>query len=293
MKKNLTKILLATGAVFSFGTSIVSAAEIPPSPDSANVDTERLKAVETLVNGATDKSDKKNFYFSIEGRYFAPHMNINVQSDKIHYKNGSVGLKEDLGFGDDKAPEVILRYKRFTMDYIRVNGEGDREFTKANPLLFGGVNLRGNVHSKSDFQYLKLQITNPITEKWGSGFDWSYGITGIYWKGKATGKAVSYNEDIDGQTKTESEEVGVPVPTFGIGGHAKLYDNINAYAHISGLPLGSYGHFYDFEAGLRLNPTDRLGIDIGYRKIHANIHHKNDNGKFNLQGAYAGIRYDF
>ena len=290
MKKNLIKILLATGVLCSFCTTTALAAD---NSAPTRTDTDRLKAAETLINGATDESDKKNFKFSIEGRYFAPHMDIKVQSDKIRYKDGSVGLKDDLGFGNDKAPEIILRYKRFTMDYIRVSGEGDREFTKANPLLFGGTKLRGNVHSKSEFHYLKLQITNPISEKWGSGFDWSYGLTGIYWKGKATGKAVSSNSSINGQTRTESEKAGAPVPTLGIGGHAKLWDNLNAYAHISGLPLGGYGHFYDFEAGIRYNPTDRLGIDIGYRKIHANIKHKNDHGTFNLQGPYAGIRYDF
>ncbi len=260
-----------------------------PSPTHA--DTERLKAAETLINGATEESDKKVFKFSIEGRYFAPHMDIKVQSDKIRYRDGSVGLKDDLGFGNDKAPELIFRYKRFTMDYIRVHG--DRIFTRANPLLFGGTNLRGNVHSKSDFHYLKLQITNPITEKWNSGVDWSYGVTGIYWKGSATGTAVSTRQDLNNQTRTESEKIGVPVPTLGIGGHTQLWDNLKAYAHISGMYFGGYGHFYDFEAGIRYNPHERLGIDIGYRKIHANIKHKNDHGTFNLQGPYGGIRYEF
>ena len=251
-----------------------------------------MEEAEQIVNGATDESEKK-FNFSIEGRFFAPHMDIKVQSDKIKYRDGSVGLKDDLGFGDDKAPEVILRYKRFTMDYIHVHGAGNREFTKASPLLFGGVNLRGNIHSQSDFHYLKLQITNPVNKHYGSGIDWSYGLTGIYWKGSAEGTPVSENESISKKSITKTEEVGVPVPTLGIGGHAKLYDNINAYAHISGLPLGGYGHFYDFEAGIRFNPTDRFGIDIGYRKIHVNVKHKKDHGTFNLQGYFAGIRYDF
>ena len=114
MKKNLLKILLVTGAVCSLGTTTATAAEPPPTYSPTHVDTERLKAAETLINGADDENDKKVFKFSIEGRYFAPHMDIKVQSDKIRYKDGSVGLKDDLGFGNDKAPELILRYKRFT-----------------------------------------------------------------------------------------------------------------------------------------------------------------------------------
>ena len=195
----------------------------PPSVySSTQSDTERLKAAETLINGASEESDQKKFNFSIEGRYFAPHMDIKVKSDKIRYQDGEVGLKDDLGFGNDKAPELILRYKRFTMDYIHVHGAGDRVFTRANPLLFGGANLRGNVHSQSDFHYLKLQITNPINEHYGSGFDWSYGVTGIYWRGSAEGTAVSTNKSLNGKQRRESEKIGVPVPTLGIGGHVKL-----------------------------------------------------------------------
>lgn len=279
MLKNLTKFILTTGAVFSFGAN-VSAAEVNPTP------VEELP--EYLVNGVAHDVAQKIFPFSIEGIYFSPHMDINVKSDKIRYRDGSVGLKSDLGFGNDKAPEVILRYKRFTMDYIRVHGTGEREFTKAAPLLFGGTNLRGTVNSDSEFHYLKLQITNPIVSAFGSGVDWSYGITGIYWKGSAEGTEIDTGRNIH-----KSEKFGAPVPTLGIGAHASLLPEIKAYAQISGLPLGGYGHFYDFEAGVRYNPTDFLGIDVGYRKIHANIKHKNDSGNFTLSGPYAGLRFDF
>ena len=283
MLKKLTKFLLTAGAVFSFGAT-VSAAEVNPAP----VENENVELPEYLVKGVAHDVAQKIFPFSIEGRYFSPHMDINVKSDKIRYRDGSVGLKSDLGFGNDNAPEVILRYKRFTMDYIRVHGTGERTFTKAEPLLFGGTNLRGTVNSDSEFHYLKLQITNPIVSAFGSGVDWSYGLTGIFWKGSAEGTEVGTGRNIH-----KSEKFAAPVPTLGIGAHASLLPEIKAYAHISGLPLGGYGHFYDFEAGIRYNPTDFLGIDVGYRKIHANIKHKNDSGNFTLSGPYAGLRFDF
>ncbi len=276
MNNKIKKFLLMTGAVFSLSTT-VSAAE-----------NENLQEAETLVNGVIHDVTQKILPISVEARFFAPHMDINVKSDKIRYRDGSVGLKNDLGFGNDNAPELIFRYKRFTADYIHVHGTGEREFTKAHPLLFGGANLRGTVDSQSDFHYLKLQITNPIVSAFGSGVDWSYGLTGIYWKGSAKG-----TDTRTGRSINESEEYGVPVPTLGIGAHASLLPEIKAYAHISGLPLGGYGHFYDFEAGIRYNPIENLGIDIGYRRIHANIKHKDDSGNFTLNGPYFGLRYDF
>lgn len=289
MKK---KFLLMTGAILAF-CATVSAAEVDTKETPLAVDYEKLKEAESIVNGVSDDSQKKKRNFSIEARYFSPHMDINVKSDRIKYRDGSVGLKRDLGFGNDKAPEIILRYKRFTMDYFRVHGTGDREFTKANPLLFGGTNLRGNVHSENEFNYLKLQITNPIAAKWGSGFDWSYGITGIYWKGTASGTAVSTSSNIDGRTMKKSEDLAAALPTLGIGAHAQLLPEVTAYAHISGIVAGSYGHFYDYELGVRYNPSEAIGVDIGYRKIHANVKHKNDKGNFTLKGLYAGVRFDF
>ena len=112
MKKNLLKILLATGVLCSFGTAAATTSEMPTAYSSTYTDTDCLKAAETLINGATDETDKKVFKFSIEGRYFSPHMDIKVKSDKIRYRDGSVGLKDDLGFGNDKAPEIILHYRK-------------------------------------------------------------------------------------------------------------------------------------------------------------------------------------
>ena len=70
-------------------------------------------------------------------------------------------------------------------------------------------------------------------------------------------------------------------------------ETFKIYAHISGLPLGGYGHFYDFEAGLNYNPIENLGITAGYRRIDANVHHDDDSGNFRMNGPFAGVRYSF
>ena len=65
MLKNLSKFPLIAGAVFSFCTT-VSAAEVNPAP------VEELP--EYLVNGVAHDAAQKIFPFSIEGRFFSPHM---------------------------------------------------------------------------------------------------------------------------------------------------------------------------------------------------------------------------
>ena len=276
MKLDTKKFLitaLATITFFTSANSIIAAEEVE-KPDN-------------LVAGISDEKNQKDHAFSVEARYFSPHFDAQVQSDKIHYNGGTVGLKDNLGFGNDKAPEFILRYKHLTLDYIRLSGNGDRVFSGTDVLTYGGTRLHGQLHSKSELHYLKLNVTNNIKSVDGNGFDWSYGITGMFWKGKVSGTNTA------GRSEQRSEDYGVPVPTVGVGGHVKLWDNLNAFAHISGLPLGGYGHFYDFEVGLRFKPTENFGVTAGFRRIHAKVHHKEDNGEFTMNGPYFGLRADF
>ena len=285
-KKKLNKFLITALAAtvisylpFTGGENLIFAAETV-ADDVQTQDT-------ALVMGVSDEVTKKIFPFSVEARFFSPHFNANVKSDKISYNGGSVNLKDDLGFGNNNAPEIILRYKRFTMDYFCVKGSGDKTFSGRDVLTFGGSRYRGTVNSDSELHYLKLNITNPIISKLGTGLDWSYGITGMYWKGSVDG------QDIRGRHESRSEEYAVPIPTLGIGVHTELLPELKAYANISGLYAGHYGHFYDFEAGIRYNPTERFGITAGYRKIDVKVEHKNDHGKMTLNGPFAGLRFDF
>ncbi|MBQ7704959.1 MAG: hypothetical protein IJT73_06005 [Selenomonadaceae bacterium] len=293
MKENLAKILLATGIIFSSTTATTFAAETenqPEPPKKINIPIERkeVEPPEFLVKGAIKDLTQKILPISVEARYFVPHMDLQVKSDSIFYNGGEVGLKGDLGFGNDNAPEVIFRYKRFTADYFTIHGTGDRNFSGSDVLTFGGGRYHGDTHSQSDLHYLKLQVTNPVISVLGSGVDWSYGLSGIYWKGKVSGTEVGTGNSI-----SSTKEFGAPIPTLGIGAHASLLDTLLFNVHLSGLPLGGHGHFYDFEAGLRYNPLDLLSISLGYRKIHANIKYHDDSGTLDLDGPYAGLRFDF
>ena len=232
-----------------------------------------------IVGGVIRDTAQKIFPFSVEARFYAPHFNAKVKSNKIHYNGGEVGLKDNLGFNNDNAPELIFRYKRFTADYIHVHGTGNTNLS--GNLKFGGVDFAGNVRSQSDLNYLKLTVNNPIISVLGSGVDWSYGLTGIHWKGK-----------VRDNNNNKSKEYGAPIPNIGIGAHAALLPSLSVYANISGLPLGGYGHYYDLEAGLRFTPLEILGITAGFRKIDVTLKHDDDSAKLKLNGPYAGLRVD-
>lgn len=238
-----------------------------------------------------DKDRFKDAPFSIEARYFAPHFDAKVESDKIRYNGGKVGLKDNLGFGNDKAPELIVRYKRVSLDYIYLHGTGHTYYGVGDSLTFGGKRYQGHVEAKNTLHYIKLNVTNPIKTNDDGGVTWSYGLTGLIWKGKVSGDAKDNNNQTYHESRTE--KYGAPLPTLGLGVHANLLPQFKAYADISGLYAGHYGHFYDMEAGVRYKPAPHVAITVGYRKIEAKVHHKDDYGKFKMHGPFAGLRFDF
>ena len=291
MKNKFVKTLLAAGMILTLPASTSFAAEAETDSEGKihfPIERAEVEQPEFLVKGAIKDLTQKILPVSIEARFFVPHMDFSVKSDKIFYNGGKVGLKDNLGFGNDNAPEIIFRYKRFTADYLTVHGTGNTNFSGSNVLTFGGSRYHGDVNSKSDLHYLKLQVTNPVINVLGSGVDWSYGLTGIYWKGTVNGTEVG-----TGNSVSNTKSFGAPIPTLGIGAHASLLDTLLFNVHLSGMPLGGHGHFYDFEAGIRYNPLDLLSISVGYRKIHANIKYRDDSGTLDLNGPYAGLRFDF
>ena len=295
MKKNLAKVLLAAGMFFSLSTSTTFAAEDnsennsePVEKINIPIEREEIDPSKYLVAGVVKDLTQKILPVSIEARFFAPHMELGARSDSIFFNGGEVKLKDTLGLGNDKAPEIIFRYKRFTADYLTVHGSGSRNFSGSNVLTFAGNHYHGNVDTDSRLHYLKLQVTNPVVSFLGAGVDWSYGLSGVYWKGTVSGREVGTGNSI-----SRTKEFGAPIPTLGIGAHASLLDTLLFNVHLSGMPLGGRGHFYDFEAGLRYNPLDLLSISVGYRKIHANLKHGGDSGTLDLNGPYAGLRFDF
>ena len=273
----LVKLLLAItfAATFTCCGGTVNAEEVSEEPASL------------FEDSIGDEDRFKDHNFSIESRFFAPHLDSHVQSDKIYYNGGRVGLKENLGFGNDNAPEVILGYKRFSLDYIHIHGNGSKTFSGNDVLTFGGNKYRGHIRATNTIHYIKLNVTNPIKTTEDGDLTWSYGLTGMFWKGKVSG------HDLRGKSITKSEEYGAPLPTLGLGTQIKIMPQFNAYANISGMHAGHYGHFYDLEAGVKYKPAPHFAITAGYRKIGLKVKHKDDYGKLKMNGLFAGLRFDF
>ena len=144
--------------------------------------------------------------------------------------------------------EVIFRYKRFFVDYNYIDAE-------------------------KNLNYIKLNVNNEIISMMGSGVDWSYGLTGIYWN------------DTSGKF--------VPIPTLGLDLYITVRPKVKIYTQFSGMPVGGFGRIYDAETGLRYSPDKHFTITAGYRHLSAKVHRSNSFGSFKNSGFFIGVRSDF
>ena len=241
-------------------------------------DAEKKAAVDDAIEKTVKKlEDKKNI--SLEARYFSLGADANLNTSKVNLNGGELNLKDNLHLMDDKAAEIIFRYKNFSIDYLQMQ-KRDNNFSADN-LTIGNKNFSGNISAKNNLHYIKLNVDNEIISLMGTGANWSYGVTGIYWRGRA--------ENFSG---SGSQDYFVSLPTVGLGIYMAIMPKMTIYTQISGIFLGGKGHLHDFEGGLKYSPSKNFSLTAGYRSIGVNLNHKG-NGDFKMTGPFIGLRSDF
>ena len=96
--------------------------------------------------------------------------------------------------------EIIFRYKKFFVDYNRVD-------------------------SQHNLNYIKLNVNNKIISLMGTGIDWSCGVTGITWKDAGNNfvtvptLGIDFYVTIKPRVKFYTQFSGMPV-----GGFGRIYD---------------------------------------------------------------------
>ena len=260
------KILSATLAGIIFFASAETFAQ--ENNKQAEIDA----AIEKTVKKLEDKEPP----VSLEARYFSLGADANLHTSKVNLDGGEVNLKGDLNLIDNKAAEIIFRYKNFSVDWLRMTEHGGGDFSGRN-LKFGSKNFSDNVSAKNNLHYIKLNVDNEIISLMGTGAFWNYGLAGIYWRGTA---------------ENSSQNYFVAVPTVGFGIYMAIMPKMTIYTQLSGIFLGGRGHLRDFESGLRYSPSKNFSLTAGFRNIEFNLNHKGD-GDFKMNGPFIGLRSDF
>ena len=224
-------------------------------------------------------SQEKNFDWSFEARYFLPSASANICTGNANWNNGTLDLKKELNLVNQNIPEIIFRYKNFSIDYLQMQKHNENFF--ADKLNLDGKSFSGNTSVENNLQYIKFNAENEIISLMGTGAFWSYGLAGIYWRGSA------------GNFSSSSQKnYFIPVPTVGIGIFMTIMPKMKVYINFSGMFLGGKGHLRDFESGLKYSPSKNFALTAGFRSLEFNINNKG-NGDFKMNGPFLGFRSDF
>ncbi len=178
------------------------------------------------------------------------------------------------------------------LDYLKLNFSG-------NATINQDLNYKGTVYaansdvaSNLDMTYLRATWFRPITKSESMQTNWMIDLKGFKFDTKVNGTNQS-----TGLVQSENKSFQGVIPTIGFAIKANLDSQARtqAYAEISGLPLGKYGTFYDAEAGLKYAVGDNISINAGYRIFDLDVKNPSneDNGQFKLSGPYFGIAGKF
>jgi hypothetical protein len=93
--------------------------------------------------------------------------------------------------------------------------------------------------------------------------------------------------DLD-QGVREQDSTRVPIPVLGIAGRGYA-GKLSLEGEFSGLSVGSFGSFYEFETSGRLHLSDRLAVQVGYRLLSLNGKDDPDLIEFRMGGWQFGL----
>lgn len=83
------------------------------------------------------------------------------------------------------------------------------------------------------------------------------------------------------------------LPSVGVNFYMRIRPRLDVYVQFSGMTIGNRGHFTDFESGLKYFPQKNFSISAGWRRVDFKLRRGGEVSDFDLNGMFAGIRYDF
>jgi hypothetical protein len=243
-------------------------------------------AMSTLVLGTSgmalaSEADKSN---NVEIRYWNPSLSSNVQ---VGNGGTNIDAKSTLGIDDKSFTEVRVNVGKTKLAYVDLNYTGNRTLTENFTFNDKTYVANEKADSKLDIKYYRIGWDKELakTEKVTQNLMFDIKVLQMDASVKASLNGVS--------VVNESKSVTAPIPTIGYNIKANVAKNTDVYAEISGLPLGSYGHFYDSELGVKYSTPGNITIGAGYRVFDLDLHKDDDQFKFKMNGPFFNVSYKF
>ena len=223
---------------------------------------------------------------SVELRYYAPKLKFEARGLKNSFQQAGLGnFRDTFGIKNSHAPEYMVNWKNWSLDYIRIREDGrnlNKSIDRADLNLdYVALNYRKNFHQSDTHEAY-----------WLGGLRYYQFYAAVYF-GHPQMKINNF-----------SNKQKQWLPAVGVGGKWYL-DSEKKWdirSELSGGTLGKWGHFYDWDVGLHYVSSPHLGWNVGYRVLDLKIRDGEheffaENGSissvYKLSGWYGGVEYRF
>lgn len=223
---------------------------------------------------------------SVELRYYAPKLKFEARGLKNSFQQAGLGnFRDTFGIKNSHAPEYMVNWKNWSLDYIRIREDGrnlNKSIDRADLNLdYVALNYRKNFHQSDTHEAY-----------WLGGLRYYQFYAAVYF-GPPQMKINNF-----------SNKQKQWLPAVGVGGKWYL-DSEKKWdirSELSGGTLGKWGHFYDWDVGVHYVSSPHLGWNVGYRVLDLKIRDGEheffaENGSissvYKLSGWYGGVEYRF
>ena len=236
-----------------------------------------------------DLFNAEDYNIEVEGRYWKPKLdsNLKVVESGIGTEFNAVndlGFEEKKGFGEGRLQIKIFNRHKFNFSYLPLKWDGDTVLTRT--IQFAGQTYTAGtrVQSEADLKLFKAgyELDFIVSQYGFLGGTLDVMITDVHAQLKAPSLALD-----------EKEGFTVPIPMVGLIARITPIKWVNLTAKASGLPMGSYGHVFDAEAYLEINPIKYVGISAGYRYFSFLGQYDQNKMDFKLDGPFAALKVRF
>jgi hypothetical protein len=236
-----------------------------------------------------DLFNAEDYNIEVEGRYWYPKLasTIKVVESSIGTEFDAVkdlGFDEEKGFGEGRLQIKLFNRHKLNFSYLPMKWDGDKVLT--DTIQFAGQTYPAGtrVQSEADLKFFK------------GGYELDLVVSKYGFLGGTLDVMIS---DVNVQLKApslaldEKEGFTVPIPMVGLIARITPIKWVNLTARASGLPMGSYGHVFDAEAYLEINPIKYVGISAGYRYFSLLGEYDENKLEFRLDGPFAAVKVRF
>lgn len=228
---------------------------------------------------AQDEAVKVEF----EGRYWITELDGKAAVADAGIGGTEFDLTSDLGIDEDDFPDgrvtINIGPAQWRFAYLQGDYSGSQNLTQAITFKGKTYTLGTNVSSDFDFIYLRFgRIWNL--------FDWNKLKIGAVIETKAL--LADIELDAPSLGFSDSQDIIGGLPTLGASFELRPIKMVNLFAEISGLGAGSYGYFFDTEAGIKLIPFKNFSIVAGYRMIDVELDYEDNSLEFDTGGPFVG-----